>query len=73
MSGYVQVIGPCIVCGQVFAYNPHRVPSTSLLTGKREPVCENCMVRINAKRHTMGLAPHEILEGAYEPLPEEEL
>jgi DNA-directed RNA polymerase subunit RPC12/RpoP len=73
MSGYCSVISPCIVCGQIFSYNPHRVPSTSLLTGEREAVCQDCMNRINAKRATMGLPPHEILPGAYDPLPEEEL
>ena len=73
MTGYVQAFGRCITCGQPFAFNPHRVPSTSAITGSREPVCRYCMDRINAKRTADGLEPFAILPDAYEALPEEEL
>ena len=42
-------------------------------TGQREPICEDCMRALNAKRRQMGLEPFHILPGAYDPLPEEEL
>lgn len=43
VGGYVFAMSPCITCGKVFSYNPHRVPSTSAITGSREPVCRSCM------------------------------
>ena len=72
MSGFVFAMGPCICCGEVFRFNPHSVPSTSEITGQREPVCRTCMTIANAKRKAMGLEPHPILPDAYEPLPENE-
>jgi hypothetical protein len=73
MSGYVIATGACICCRRLFSFNPVRVPSTSAITGKREPVCEACMHRINGQRAAMNLEPFEILDGAYEPCQEEEL
>lgn len=73
MSGYVLAWSPCIACGRVFSYNPHRVPSSSAVTGQREPICQPCMHRLNAKRKEMGLEPFQIHQDAYEPLPEEQL
>lgn len=63
---FMTAMGPCIACGQVFSFNPERVPSTTALTGKREPVCANCMARINTARKAKGLAEFPILPGAYE-------
>lgn len=62
---FMSAIGPCICCGRLFSFNPERVPSTSAITGKREPVCRDCMDAINAKRKTMGLDPFPILPDAY--------
>lgn len=73
MSGWVYCHGPCIACGRIFSYNPNHVPSTRALTGKREPVCGPCIVRLNAKRAQLGLEPWTISPMAYEPEPEEEL
>lgn len=73
MSGYVLAWSACLSCGTIFGYNPRRVPSSSALTGEREPICRSCMARINAKRKGMGLEPFAIHPEAYEPLPEEEL
>jgi hypothetical protein len=70
---YVLAIGPCVCCQRVFAFHPHRVPSTDVFTGTREPICETCMAAVNAKCIARGLPPHEILPGAYEPLPESDL
>lgn len=63
---WMSVIGPCIACGRVFSFHPERVPSSSAITGQREPVCRPCMDRINGKRREMGLEPFEILDGAYD-------
>jgi hypothetical protein len=73
MNGYVTAMSGCISCGRVFTYNPHRVPSTSAITGSREPVCRSCMDWINVKRGELGLKPFVILPDAYEALPEAEL
>jgi hypothetical protein len=73
MTGYVLAWSACIGCRRVFGYNPHHVPSSSAVTGSREPLCRSCMERINAKRATMGLEAFAIHPEAYEPLPEEEL
>ena len=63
----------CICCDQVFTYNPMRVPSTTALTGEREPICRDCVNRANPERIKNGLEPIKILPGAYEGCPEEEL
>lgn len=65
--GYMFAIAPCITCGVPFAFNPDLVPSTSVITGHREPICETCMKLVNAKRAEKGLMPFPILPGAYEP------
>ena len=69
MSYYV-CWGHCIGCGALFSFNPHKVPSSSAITGEREPVCETCIHRINAKRRQMGLVPFEINPDAYDPVDE---
>ena len=71
--GYAYVIGNCIVCGRLFTFHPHHVPSSSAVTGKREPVCRACMDRLNEIRKDRGLEPFPILPDAYEACPEEEL
>lgn len=67
MTGYIYAFGPCICCGQMFGFNPHRVPSSTAITGEREPVCRDCMTRINMQRRAAGQEPFVILSGAYEP------
>lgn len=71
--GYVLAFSPCLLCGKVFGYNPHKVPSSSALTGTREPVCAGCMGRMNVKRRELGLEPFPIEPDAYEPCDEQEL
>jgi hypothetical protein len=64
-----------VACHRPFSFNPHKVPSSSALTGTREPICRLCFDRLNALRVKRGgLEPFpEPLPGAYEPLPEDEL
>jgi len=71
--GYVLATGPCIGCGNVFSYNPVRVPSCSAVTGKREPICEACVARVNPMRVKNGLEPIVPLPDAYEGCDESEL
>ena len=71
--GYVTAMSPCIGCGLVFSYNPTRVPSCSAVTGKREPICEACVARVNPKRIANELEPIVPLPGAYEACEEDEL
>jgi hypothetical protein len=71
--GYMFATGPCICCLRVFSYNPTRVPSTSAITGEREPICSDCIERINKKRLALGAEPIVPLPGAYEPCEESEL
>lgn len=73
MSGFVFVVGRCIRCNQVFNFNPHYVPSTSEVTGRREPLCQACFNVLNEKRKQLGLEPNVLHPEAYEPLPESEL
>jgi hypothetical protein len=72
MTGYITAMGPCIGCGQVFSFNPMRVPSCAV-TGHREPICAGCVKRINPIRIKNGLEPIVPLPGAYEACEEGEL
>jgi hypothetical protein len=73
MSGYLTCMSPCIGCGRLFSYNPHHVPSSDLLTGEREPICQDCFDYINARRLERGMDPFTLHPQAYQPLPEEML
>jgi hypothetical protein len=80
MNGYAIVFGPCYGCGQVFGYNPHRVPSIRIgpdgdfsATGDRKPICQQCVDVANPKRIANGLEPIEVYPDSYEPIPEGEL
>jgi len=72
MTGYVMGHSPCIGCGQLFSYNPLRVPSLRI-NGQREPVCLDCVHRVNPRRVANGLAPIIPHRDAYEPAREDEL
>jgi hypothetical protein len=71
--GYVFCMGYCICCNQRFAFNPVHVPSTTVVTGQKEPVCENCMTIINLNRESQGLEPFAIHPDAYTIADENEL
>ena len=72
--GFMIATSECIGCGGLFSYNPELVPSIRLNenrepdpNGKREPICRNCVERVNPVRVSRGLKPIEIVPGAYEP------
>lgn len=72
--GYAFATSPCYGCKQIFSYNPVRVPSVcDPQTGTREPICRNCVERVNPLRIANGLEPITPLPGAYEPCDESEL
>jgi hypothetical protein len=68
--GYMMAYSACIGCGKLFGYNPHSVPSSSAVTGEREPICRACVERINPLRKRHGLAPIVPAPDAYEPAEE---
>ncbi len=70
--GYYLVTGTCIGCGSMFSFHPHKVPSSSAITGQREPICQTCVARLNPIRVAKGLEPIVPLPGAYEPCDEDE-
>ena len=55
--GYMLAFGNCVGCGRIFGFNPHSVPSSSAITGNREPICRHCVDRINPLRIKHGLPP----------------
>lgn len=71
-GGYALAYGTCLACRTTFGFNPLRVPSLTV-DGDRKPVCSNCMGLVNQKRKKMGLPPHPVLPGAYDPAPISEL
>jgi hypothetical protein len=73
MTGYVAAMSACIGCNRLFSYNPLLVPSCSAVTGKREPICQSCVDRVNPMRIANGLDPIVPLPGAYEACEEGEL
>jgi hypothetical protein len=81
MSGYVYMLGPCLVCKRPFSYNPVRVPSHPARGGvpvadasaPKEPICSECIVVVNAGRREAGNAEWPVHPDAYEPVAEGEL
>ena len=70
--GYAIVTSRCFGCGKVFSYNPIAVPSINI-QGTREPVCADCVTRVNPMRVANGLEPILPRADAYEPCDESEL
>lgn len=72
--GYVMAWAPCYGCGQVFGFNPLRVPSLTPPGGTtREPICEHCVERANRMRRVNGVPVIVPAPDAYAPVAEEEL
>lgn len=71
--GYVLATGHCIGCSRIFSFNPVKVPSSSAVTGKREPICERCVKRLNPIRIRNGLAPIVPAPDAYKATDESNL
>ncbi len=66
MTGYMIAMGACIGCKQPFSFNPDHVPSIRI-NGNREPICANCVDRVNPIRRRNGLEPIVPHADAYGP------
>ena len=58
--GYAMAVGSCVSCRKVFSFNPMRVPSITY-GGTRQPICQDCVDRINPERRKNGvpeIVPH---------------
>jgi hypothetical protein len=51
--GHALMIGTCYACGKTFTFNPVRVPSFRDEHNIRQPVCGECMAKVNEKRKEM--------------------
>jgi hypothetical protein len=69
--GTYLMVGTCVGCGRLFGFHPHKVPSV-LVKGVREPICLECVHRVNPIRRANGLAEIIPLPGAYEPQVEDD-
>jgi hypothetical protein len=72
--GYALCTSSCFGCHRIFSYNPLRVPSIRHpQTGSREPICRDCVERVNPMRVKNGLEPIVPFPDAYDPIDESEL
>ena len=72
--GHAFVTSECFGCNRLFCYNPLRVPSIkSPYTGVKEPICFECVQRVNPMRIKNGLPPIKPFRDAYDPVDESEL
>lgn len=69
MTGQAFALGPCLVCGQPFTFDPETVPSVPIdpVTGlppdlggdparaRRQPLCPPCVTKANKERKARGL------------------
>jgi len=52
--------GICMGCGKLFSFHPNKVPSL-----KGQPICKECVDRVNPIRIAKGLPPITYAEDAY--------
>jgi hypothetical protein len=70
--GVVLAMGSCIGCKRMFSFNPIRVPSITI-KGTRQPICAECVVRVNPMRAKNGLPLIVPSPDAYDACDENEL
>jgi hypothetical protein len=70
--GYVTAMGACIGCNRPFSFNPMKVPSITI-NGRKEPICADCVARVNPMRKANGLEPIVPAPDAYEACDEDEI
>jgi hypothetical protein len=64
--GWEMAMAPCFGCKRPFWFNTEWVPSI-LVDGVKQPVCRDCVERVNPTRVANGLAPIVPHADAYEP------
>lgn len=69
---YVFIVGTCVGCGKMFSFHPNKVPSISI-TGVKEPICEDCVKRVNPIREAKGLSLITYSKDAYEVTDEQDI
>jgi heterodisulfide reductase subunit C len=67
--------GSCVICGDIFDFNPDTVPSVRVTekdgelvpdpAGPRCPICRRCVEAGNRERELRGMEPIVVPEGAY--------
>jgi hypothetical protein len=70
--GYALAMGSCYSCHKPFSFNPLRVPSLRV-NGVREPICQECVDKVNPMRIANGLPPIVPARDAYDACDEGEL
>lgn len=70
--GYALMWSPCVRCGRVFGFNPHKVPSIRI-NGEREPVCRDCYEVLAAIQKKAGMEVLPLDAQAYEAIDEHDL
>ena len=69
--GFAYVTSPCKLCRRLVSYHPHKVPSMrDKVSGDREPVCPDCVERLNVRLRALGQSEISVIDGAYEPFDE---
>lgn len=70
---WISVIGECLICKNVFSFNPNLVPVFRVNAkghidpnGTKEPVCKGCLSLYNEHCRQYGLPETMALPGAYE-------
>lgn len=69
---YGNCFAECFGCRKLFNFHPNHVPSV-LVNEEREPICRDCVERVNPLRKDKGLEPIEIDARAYDIFEEHEL
>jgi len=76
-EGFYTVTGVCFGCERIFSFHPHKVPSIRIKDGKpdpagdRQPICKECIDRINPIRKKNGLPEIIYASDAYDAVLEE--
>lgn len=66
MGCYI-MFGTCVACERPFTFNPRLVPSV-----RRQPICIDCVNKVNSLRIGKGLHPIPVHPDAYRPASEQD-
>lgn len=63
--------GICFCCGKHFSFHPNKVPVV-IIDDVKQPVCEDCVKKVNPMRIAKGLPPITYESDAYKTALDEE-